>query len=333
VYLFRDGDGRVLYVGKATNLRSRVRSYFSTEERRKVGSLLRETERIDHKRTPTPLEAAVLEIRLIHHLEPRFNREGTRWRSNVFVKLTAEKYPRLSVVKAPADDGATYLGPLSSRRVANLVVEAITTVVPLRRCTRRPGGRGPCIPAQIGVSRCTCTGDITVDAYRPIADAARRGMTTDPASLLDPLVERMALLAAEERFEEAALTRDRAIALCEAFRRQRLLDNVRAAEVLVVADRSGNRYEFARGRLTRFWEHSPGGDDRLAGIDPGRVVEARPADPGPPEAGPLDVSLCDELLLAARWLERNAHTLRVEHVVGEWQSPRRAIPLVKGAQL
>jgi hypothetical protein len=45
------------------------------------------------------------------------------------------------------------------------------------------------------------------------------------------------------------------------------------------------------------------------------------------------VSLCDELLLAARWLERNAHTLRVEHVVGEWQSPRRAIPLVKGAQL
>ena len=95
--------GRVLYVGKATNLRARVRQYFSTDERRKIGALLRETERIDHKRCATELEAAVLENRLIHHLEPRYNRQGTRWRKSAYLKLTlAERYPRLSVVRQVA---------------------------------------------------------------------------------------------------------------------------------------------------------------------------------------------------------------------------------------
>lgn len=89
VYLFRDGDGRTLYVGKATDLRARVRSYFSGDERRKVGQLLRETQRIDHVVCPSPLEAAVLEVRLIHRLEPRFNRQATTWRRYAYLKVTA----------------------------------------------------------------------------------------------------------------------------------------------------------------------------------------------------------------------------------------------------
>lgn len=76
VYLMRNAQGRVIYVGKATNLRSRVRSYFSTDTRRKVGRLLEECARIDHRRTPSTLEAAVLEIRLIQALDPHYNRQG-----------------------------------------------------------------------------------------------------------------------------------------------------------------------------------------------------------------------------------------------------------------
>src|SRR5690606_10559664 len=111
VYLFRDRRGQVLYVGKATNLRTRVRSYFSGDGRRKVAQLLRETERIDHVVCPGPLEAEVLEVRLIHVLLLRFNRHGTRWRSYTYVKLTCnERFPRLSVVKSTPDDGGLYLG-------------------------------------------------------------------------------------------------------------------------------------------------------------------------------------------------------------------------------
>ena len=89
VYLFRDAGGRTLYVGKATDLRSRVRSYFSGDDRRKVGALLREVQRIDHVVCASPLEAAVLEVRLIHRLEPRYNRQARTWRRYAYVKLTA----------------------------------------------------------------------------------------------------------------------------------------------------------------------------------------------------------------------------------------------------
>ncbi|MEI2653494.1 MAG: DEDD exonuclease domain-containing protein [Microthrixaceae bacterium] len=207
VYLFREPSGKVLYVGKATNLRSRVRSYFSTDDRRKIGPMLREMGRIDFKRTSSPLEAAVLEIRLIHHLEPHYNREGTRWRKSVYVKLSAERFPRLTVVKQARDDGGTYLGPIGSRANAALVVEAIETVVPLRRCTAtKPTSRGPCIPAQLGVALCLCDRSMTPEDYAPTAALARRCLTTDPGVVIDALTDRMRDLAAEERFEEAAAT-------------------------------------------------------------------------------------------------------------------------------
>ena len=86
-----------------------------------------------------PLEADVLEVRLIHDLSPRFNRQGTRWRKYVYLKLTTgEPFPRLSVVRKPRDDGAPYLGPFSSTAAAKRAAEAIETVIPLRRCTARP---------------------------------------------------------------------------------------------------------------------------------------------------------------------------------------------------
>src|SRR4029077_20609241 len=94
VYLFRDRGGRVLYVGKASNLRARVRSYFSGDTRRKVGQLLRETHAIDHVVCPSPIDAAVREVRLIHQLQPRFNRQAKTWSRYAYLKLTLnEPFP------------------------------------------------------------------------------------------------------------------------------------------------------------------------------------------------------------------------------------------------
>ncbi len=120
VYLFRDRDGRVLYVGKATNLRARVRSYFGSDDRRKVPQLLRETVTIDHLVCRDPLEAEVRELRMIHELAPRFNRRSKNaGRSAAYVKLTlSERFPRLAVVRDERDDGAMYLGPLPSSGTA-----------------------------------------------------------------------------------------------------------------------------------------------------------------------------------------------------------------------
>src|SRR5207248_3764799 len=135
VYLFRGRGGRVLYVGKATDLRARVRSYFSSERRRKVEQLLREMEAVDHVVCAGPLEAAVLEVRLIHQHLPPFNRRAKTWRRYAYLKVTLdERFPRLSVVRRtrPAD-GCLYLGPLPSTSAARLLAEAIESAVPLRR--------------------------------------------------------------------------------------------------------------------------------------------------------------------------------------------------------
>src|SRR3954465_3523418 len=186
VYLFRDRAGRALYVGKAVDLRRRVRSYFTGEERRKVGQLLREVVTIDHNETSGELEAAVLEVRLIHQLSPRFNRQAKLWRRHAYLKLTLnERFPRLSVVRVPKPgDGCLYVGPLASTGAARLVAEAVETAVPLRRCSARPVPNRPrpaaCTAAQLGVSTCPCAGAISEDDYAAIVAVAVRGLTTDP---------------------------------------------------------------------------------------------------------------------------------------------------------
>src|SRR4051794_19890358 len=226
VYLFRGRGGRVLYVGKATNLRARVRSYFSTEQRRKVTQLLREMDAVDHIVCAGPLEASVLEVRLIHQHLPPFNRRSKTWRRYAYLKLTLdERYSRLSVVRKVRDgDGALYLGPLPSTGAARLLAEAIETAVPIRRCTAKPPRHprpAPCAPAQLGVSLCPCSGQVSEIAYGNVMQRLVRGLTTEPALLLDPLADRMNALANAERFEEAADTRDRAAALARALLRQR----------------------------------------------------------------------------------------------------------------
>jgi len=306
VYLFRNAAGKVLYVGKATNLRSRVRSYFSTDDRRKVSQLLRETERIDHKRCANAFEARVLEIRLIHHLRPKFNREANRWDSQVFVKLTNERHPRLSVVKAVRDSGATYLGPIGGRRQARLVVEAVHAAVPLR----------------------PSLAELDEVAYALAVERVRSGLTGRHEILIDPLVEQMAAQAAAELFEEAAITRDRLSALTGALRRHARLDGLRAADRLIVRGHDGVAIELRRGLLTRIWVPPPAGQPMaLEGTrSDARVVEARPGDPGSPSDGPLAIEHADELSWVASWLERHASELRVEVVDGTWASPLRPIP-------
>ena len=333
IYLFRGAHGEVLYVGKATNLRARVRQYFSSDDRRKIGNLLRETERIDHKRCSHPFEAAILEIRLIHHLRPRYNRQANRWESSVFLKLTlGERLPRLSIVREPRDDGGLYLGPLPSRRMATAAMEAIQTSIPLRRCTARGRGQrtGPCIPAQLGVSMCACTPDFDPSRYAAVVATAAEAMRGRAELIVEPLRARMDRLAAEERFEEAALTRDRLIAVCDALRRQAWFDQLRSVERLVVRRPDGSAFELRRGRLTHLW--SPNDDDqkqRLEGMaNLPRPVEAVPDDPGPPEAGPLPPDLADELLCAARWLDREADRLVLHTTRGEWASTLPRLPTV-----
>jgi DNA polymerase-3 subunit epsilon len=317
VYLFRGRGGRVLYVGKATDLRARVRSYFSGDDRRKVLPLLREAEAVDHIVCATPLEAAVLEVRLIHRHLPPYNQRATRWRRYAYLKLTLpERFPRLSVVRTPPPashrDGCLYVGPLASTAAARLVAEAIESAVPIRRCSGRPGRvprDAPCTPAQLGVATCPCAGGISQDDYGALVQQVVTGLTGDPSVLLAPLEARMRTLAAAERFEEAAATRDRAAALAGALHRQGQLDSLRRASRLEL-DLTGDhpRRLVFRGGL----------------LGPQAGVDAGPTDPGPD--GPVPRQLVDELACVASWLEAEAARVRVVRCDGELSWPAAALP-------
>ena len=313
VYLFRDSGGRVLYVGKATDLRARVRSYFSGDGRRKVDQLLRELAVIDHVVCAGSLQAAVLEVRLIHEHLPRFNRRSKRWRSYAYLKLTLdERFPRLSVVRAPKPgDGCLYLGPMPSAAAARQVADAIESAAPLRRCTRRPPRvalPAPCAPAQLGVAACPCAGAMGEDDYREIVERVVRGLTTEPSLLLEPLESRMRALAAVQRYEEAGATRDRAASLARAIGQQRRLEALRRAGRLVVDVPEQGEVVLERGRLTD--------GTLLAPLDDGWV--------------PRD--LVDELRCVASWLDAEAARIRLVECGGELASPLPALPSFEPAK-
>jgi DNA polymerase-3 subunit epsilon len=325
VYIFRDHGGRPLYVGKATNLRARVRSYFGGDDRRKVGPLLRETHTIDHIPCGTALEAAVVEVRLIHELLPRYNRRSTGWRSYVYVKLTAERFPRLAVTRTASADGADYIGPVPSRRAAAAIVDAIHTATPLRRCQERirrgPPTRGaPCAAAQLGVAACPCAGTITEAAYEEIVVRVRRGLTSEPDLLLGPLRQRMDGLAALERFEEAADVRDRAGALAGALRRQRRVEGVRDSGRMVVDLPGQGGAELDGGVLVRAWAGPP----PLAVDDcPGGQLALPLASRS---ALPVTADLADELACVVGWLDANAGRVRLVHCDGGLRSALPRLP-------
>jgi len=318
VYMFCGHRDQVLYVGKATNLRQRVRSYFGSDDRRKIGPMLRETQSVRHLDLPDALTAEVIESRLIASLLPRYNRAGTRTEKYCYVRLdVGSAWPRLSIVKNPAAAGL-HLGPLPSRTMAGLVIDAIQTAVPLRRCTARiprhgmaPLDASQCSAAQLGVALCPCSGTADPVAYADAVRLAAEAMAGDGAAVVDRLTARMQRLAGQQRFEEAAATRDRLGALHGARKRRDLVEALRA----------GGR---VRLRLGDSWWIIEAG--RLVDVGVvGRAGRSLPveapaiADPGQP----LSRSTIDEALVLARFCQARADVLEVE-ASGRWAFP---IPL------
>lgn len=322
VYLFKDPAGRVLYVGKAVDLRRRVRQYFGQDDRRKISQLLREAASLDHIVCANELEASVLEVRLIHQLTPRFNRQSKRWRSYAYLKVTLdERFPRLSVVASPRPaDGCLYVGPLPSRRAAGLLVDAVHTATRVRRCNSKIPARGPtlaapCAPAQLGVAVCPCAGTIDASEYDKLIDEVVRGLTVEPSRLLESLNRKMRALSDGRRYEEAATVRDRAAALSSALARQRRLQALRDAGRLCVEIQGEGGAVVDGGKLVATW----------TGPDPPLLAAERIMDDAgvriPAMPTPIPTELADELSAVAAWLDARAERIRVSWCDAGLSSP------------
>jgi DNA polymerase-3 subunit epsilon len=227
VYLFRGRDERVLYVGKANDLRSRVKSYFYGDERKRIVNLLDEVRSVDGIRCDGELEALVVEARLIRRHEPKYNRRGKTWRRGAYLALDlSEAWPRLKVVHtAKPDDGRVYLGPFGNSARARLAKEALEETVPIRRCTTSMGATtrfAPCALADMGRCVAPCNGRTDPERYGELVRWLVSSLSTSPGELLEALERRMTSLADAERYEEAASVRDRLRSLAEGLWRSRL---------------------------------------------------------------------------------------------------------------
>jgi DNA polymerase III subunit epsilon len=320
VYLFRDARGRVLYVGKAKDLRIRVRSYFSGDSRAKIADLLRELAAIDHVRCATEFEASVREIRLIQHHRPRYNRRSRDPERYCYLKLTAERFPRLSLVRRVLDDGARYLGPFVSTNQAELVKTAIEDALPLRRCTPRIGPRtrfSPCALLDLGRCLGPCTQTVAPEAYGAVVAQLVGAIDGDPEALVAPLRARMATYAGQQRYEQAAATRDRLDALTRALADQRRFGALVAVDELVLARRHSRGREVTivrRGQLAAVGVVDP---DDPGGVDALRAGAAAVE----PFDGPPPRHLADELRLVAHWLDGVAGEAELLDVTGCLASP------------
>jgi DNA polymerase III subunit epsilon len=247
VYVFEDAGGEILYVGKSGDLRTRVRSYFTASEtRRRIREMVGIAERVRPIVCATGLEAEIRELRLIAEHKPRYNRRSRFPERAIWLKLTVEPFPRLSIVRECRADGAAYLGPFSSTRVAEEARAAVHEAVPLRQCTQRMtvrlierGGARSCVLAEIGRCGAPCEGREPAAAYASHVVAARTVMAGDARPVVAAAQARIDRLSAELRYEEAAVQRDRLAAFIRAATRSQRLAALAACPQLVAARPTG----------------------------------------------------------------------------------------------
>jgi len=325
VYIFRGSDGRPLYVGTSGDIASRVRSYFTASEKRaRVLEMLAAAERVDAVECAHALEAEVRELRLIAAHAPPYNRRSKYPDRVLWLKLTSEAYPRLSVVRSVNPDDAAYLGPFTSRRVAELAAAAVYDATALRQCTLRLSSRATtpaCALAELGRCPAPCEHRISPADYEAAAARPfRAAVTDDPQAIVDALLRRIETLALRQRYEEAAVVRGRLAALLRAAVRMQRLSGLTRIDELVAARRGAQGgWELAivrRGRLAGAATSPPGVHPR-ATIELVRAT-AETALPGP---GPTPSASAGETERILSWLER-PDTRLVEVSTG-WASPVR----------
>ncbi|HEX5991359.1 MAG TPA: exonuclease domain-containing protein [Thermomicrobiales bacterium] len=242
VYLMRDGNENVVYVGKAKNLRDRVGTYFSQPlgYTRKMDGLIESLSRIQVEVVGSELEALLLESQLIRRYQPRYNTALRSHEQYPFIRIdVANPWPRVSLAKSRKEDGARYFGPFRSAATARKTVDLINRVVPLRTCARsfrdaRSYG-APCLQLDIGRCLGPCVGQADRDQYVSLVRRVVDYVDGRDQSLHELLWAGLEDAAAALDFERASrLRRDLQASLALTAAQRRLRESTEANWVVLV---------------------------------------------------------------------------------------------------
>ncbi|GGJ85060.1 DNA polymerase III subunit epsilon [Pilimelia anulata] len=325
VYLFRAADDRPLYVGTSRDIAGRVRTYFTAAERRpRVDEMLAAAVRVEAVVCAHALEAEVRELRLIAAHAPPYNRRSKHPQRTVWLRVTDEPYPRLSVVRQRRGTPDSCLGPFPSTRAAERVAEAVREALPLRPCAQRLSARTPsaaCALAELGRCPAPCLHRVTPEQYAAAAVAPLREATVgDPGPLVEVLLARIATLSAAQRYEEAAAVRGRLSALLRATTRlQRLAAVTGIAELVAAHPAAGGGWELAVVRYGRL--AAAGGSPPRVHPQPTIDLLLATAETVEPGDGPVPAATAEETERILHWLERPR--TRLVRVSTPWALPAR----------
>ncbi|HHY61387.1 MAG: excinuclease ABC subunit UvrC [Bacillota bacterium] len=243
VYLMKDADGEVIYVGKAINLRNRVRSYFQTssDHSPKVVMMVEHIADLDYIVTASELEALILECNLIKKYRPRYNVRLRDDKTYPFIKVTTgEPYPGVYLTRRVVCDGSRYFGPYTDVSATRETLRLLKRVFPLRQCSKKidpdsPAPR-PCLNYQIKRCLGPCAGQIDVEAYGEVVDEVVMFLEGRQDDLARSLKRRMVAAADALNYEQAAVFRDQLQAVETVVQKQRIVSESGAdQDVIAIA--------------------------------------------------------------------------------------------------
>jgi excinuclease ABC subunit C len=214
VYIMRDGENRIIYVGKARILRTRLCSYFSGAKDIKTGTLIRHAHSIETIIVASEYEALLLENTLIKQHSPKYNINLKDGKTYPVVRITSEEFPRVFRTRHIVEDGSRYFGPFPNIQSVDLILDLVKKLFPLRKCRVFKKRENPCMYYHIGRCMAPCCGKIDIGEYtlqvRRVEGLLAGSAAGERANeeLIRDLEGEMGKAAAELKFERAAQLRD-----------------------------------------------------------------------------------------------------------------------------
>jgi len=317
VYLMKDAEGEVIYVGKAKCLRNRLASYYNQPlgYTRKMDGLLQNVRAIETRQLGSELEALIVESSLIKQLQPRYNVQLRNHELYPFIKVdVTSAYPRFYSTREVSADGARYFGPFRSKGITLATIELIYKVFPLRNCLRSlpPNGPSsePCLRYHLKRCNAPCRGELPEDerrAYHEAVEQACAFLGGERADLIDRLKREMYGASARQDYERAARLRDALRDADQVLLGQRLVTGAVEANNLLIAYPSAEPAQVElflvrHGRLARQARVAHDAD-ALAVATRAMTTTAATLDTPPPCVGREEV---DQINIIARWIHHHS---------------------------
>ena len=230
VYLMKDENDKIIYVGKAISLKNRVRQYFQSSKNHssKVKSMVKNIKSFEYIITDSELEALILECNLIKKYRPKYNVLLRDDKTYPYIKVTVnEDYPRVLKVRKVLRDKAKYFGPYTNVEAVNDTLEVIRNIYPIRTCNvdidrAIKNNMRPCL--NLHIKRCVgpCTGNVSTEEYNKMIEEIILFLSGKEEKLIEILKEKMNKCSMEFNFEEAAIYRDKILNLQEMMQKQKI---------------------------------------------------------------------------------------------------------------